>query len=87
MMNDDPYITQGYHGNYVPRAVCVDLEPGVVNNIKVDQFFLPKTLLINWIKMTTSTRLLPMASSSAQITLFGERMGLATAGLKATTQR
>ena len=37
MMNDDPYIAQGYHGNYVPRAVCVDLEPGVVNNIKVDQ--------------------------------------------------
>ena len=38
MLNDDPYIAQGYHGNYVPRAVCVDLEPGVVNNIKVDQY-------------------------------------------------
>ena len=37
-MNDDPYIAQGYHGNYVPRAVCVDLEPGVVNNIKVDPY-------------------------------------------------
>merc|ERR1712212_341824 len=29
---------QGYHGNYVPRAVCVDLEPGVVNNIKASPY-------------------------------------------------
>merc|ERR1711971_302508 len=28
----------GYHGNYVPRAVCVDLEPGVVNNIKASPY-------------------------------------------------
>jgi tubulin beta len=29
---------QGYQGNYVPRAVCVDLEPGVVNNIKASPY-------------------------------------------------
>jgi len=32
------YYNQGYHGNYVPRAVCVDLEPGVVNNIKASPY-------------------------------------------------
>jgi len=32
------YYNQGYHGNYVPRAICVDLEPGVVNNIKASPY-------------------------------------------------
>jgi len=32
------YYNQGYQGNYVPRAVCVDLEPGVVNNIKASPY-------------------------------------------------
>ena len=86
MMNDGPYIAQGYHGNYVPRAVCVDLEPGVVNNIKVDQYRI-KFFYQRHFSLITSTRLLRTASSSAPTTLFGERMGPATAGLKATTQR
>ena len=48
----------------------------------------PKFVLRNiWTALITWTRLLRTASSSAPTISFGERMVLATAGLKATTQR
>jgi len=32
------YYNQGYHGNYVPRSINVDLEPGVLNTIRASAY-------------------------------------------------
>ena len=83
------YLPQGNQGNYVPRAVCVDLEPGVVNTIKASAYGAVRdrgVLLPAYESLDTELEL-SFPSCSGRTTLSGARMEPETAGPRGTTLR